>query len=277
LEKIKINRTILKILGFFMVIFSLTGCGIRKNTPVDQWSRINKEKRVIIGCDDTFVPMGFQDKKGKLVGFDVELARAVFAKFMIRVDFQAIDWDMKETELRNGTIDLIWNGYSKNKEREKLLLFSKTYMINNQIVVTKKTSKITSFAQMKGKILGAQAASAGYEILMEQPKILKNYIKGDPVLFDGFSEAFLDLKAGRIAGLLIDRVYASYYLNKSGELKFFNSIIGGFENEDFAVGARKSDKKMVKKINKAFDELHESGEFQKISKKWFGQDVWPRN
>ena len=52
------------------------GCGKRKSNE-DQWTRINEEKRIIIGLDDSFVPMGFQDKSGKIVGFDVDLAKAV--------------------------------------------------------------------------------------------------------------------------------------------------------------------------------------------------------
>ena len=85
------------------------GCGKRKSNE-DQWTRINEEKRIIIGLDDSFVPMGFQDKSGKIVGFDVDLAKAVFKLYGISVDFQPIDWSMKETELNTGNIDAIWNG-----------------------------------------------------------------------------------------------------------------------------------------------------------------------
>ncbi len=84
----------------------------------DTWSQIKKRGKVVIGVDDSFVPMGFREKNGKLVGYDVDLARAVFKQYGIKVDFQTIDWSMKETELRNGTIDAIWNGYSVN-ERTK--------------------------------------------------------------------------------------------------------------------------------------------------------------
>ncbi len=77
------------------------------------------QKKIIIGLDDTFVPMGFRDKEGKLTGFDIDLARAVFREYDIKVVFQPIDWSMKEFELNNGTIDLIWNGYTKTAERAK--------------------------------------------------------------------------------------------------------------------------------------------------------------
>ena len=51
---------------------------------------------------------------------------------------------MKETELRNGTIDVIWNGYTKTKARAKKVAFSRPYLENDQILVTRKKDKIDS-------------------------------------------------------------------------------------------------------------------------------------
>lgn len=85
-----------------------------------------RREKIVIGLDDTFVPMGFRDKDGKLTGFDIDLAKAVFEQYGITVDFQPIDWSMKEFELNNGTIDLIWNGYSKTPAREKKSAIYKT-------------------------------------------------------------------------------------------------------------------------------------------------------
>ena len=53
------------------------------------------------------------------------------------LNWQAIDWDMKETELKNGTIDLIWNGYSVTDERKQSADFTEPYMVNEQVLVTK--------------------------------------------------------------------------------------------------------------------------------------------
>lgn len=63
--------------------------------------------------------MGFKDESGKNTGFDIDLAKAVFKEYGIKVTFQPINWDLKETELKNGKIDMIWNGYSMNPERQK--------------------------------------------------------------------------------------------------------------------------------------------------------------
>lgn len=266
-----------KILGVAVVALAMLGlaaCG--KSSQKDGWAAIDKKKEVVIGFDNTFVPMGFKDENGKNVGFDIDLANAVFKQYDIKVKMQPIDWDMKETELKNGSIDLIWNGYSVTKAREKKVLFTKPYMKNEQVLVTKKSSKITAVTGMKNKALGAQQGSSGYDAFTNQPKILKDIVKdNDATLYDDFNSALLDLKANRIDGLLIDNVYANYYLTKNGEINDYNIISTGYDSENFAVGARKSDKTLVDKIDKAFKSLHADGEFQKISQKWFSEDVYP--
>ena len=263
------------LLTAFCLLLSLLliGCGRKKNTD-DQWSRIKEDKRIIVGLDDSFVPMGFQNQAGKIVGFDIDLAQAVFDLYGITVDFQSIDWSMKENELQNQTIDLIWNGYSKSAEREEKVLFSDEYMKNEQVVVSLKKNNINSFADMKEKVLGAQNGSSGYNSFEEQPDLLKKYVKDQtPILYEGFNEAFMDLKSGRIDGLLIDRVYANYYLSHEENLADYAIVPDNFESEAFAVGLRKSDKKLAEKINQGFQKLETSGKLAEISIKWFGEDV----
>jgi polar amino acid transport system substrate-binding protein len=256
-----------------IVLLLVGGCG-RKKTTEDQWERIKQEKRIIVGLDDSFVPMGFQNKAGEIIGFDVDLARAVFALYDIKVDFQPIDWTMKENELQNQTIDLIWNGYTKTKEREEKVGFSQPYMTNNQVVVTLKESKINTLADMQGKIVGVQNGSSGYDSFEREPDILKNRVKDQtPILYDGFNEAFLDLKSKRIDGLLIDRVYANYYLSHEDNLDNYTIFNTGYKSEDFGVGVRKNDRQVIEKLNEGIQTLAENGELAKISTKWFGEDV----
>lgn len=270
----KWKKIILGVAGL-LAAASLVACGSsEKATIQDQWSTYETEKTITIGFDKTFVPMGFEDKSGEYVGFDVELATAVFDQYGISINWQPIDWDLKETELNNGNIDLIWNGYTATDERREKVLFSDSYMDNLQVLVTKKSSGIASVADMTDKILGAQAGSSGYSVFESQPTILKDLVKDNTATqYSTFNEALIDLKSDRIDGLLIDRVYANYYLQQEGIMADYNIIDAGFEAESFGVGARKADKTLVEKINQAFAELYAQGKFQEISNKWFGEDV----
>ena len=269
----KISKLIITLLSFLLI---LTGCasGGKDKPQKNNWNDFENQKTIVIGFDNTFVPMGFQDKSGKNIGFDIDLANEVFKKYNIKVQWQAINWDLKETELKNGNIDLIWNGYSKTSEREKTVLFSDEYMINEQVIVTKKSKNIVNKDQLKDKVLGAQTGSSGYDSFNSNPEILKRIVKNnDATQYESFNEALIDLENDRIDALLIDRVYANYYLKQQNKLQDYNIINAGFEGDSFAVGARKADTTLVKKVNEAFKELYKEGKFQEISNKWFGEDV----
>ena len=258
-----------------MAVMSLAGCTqLASNPTVDNWDKYQQQKSITVGFDNTFVPMGFEEKNGNYAGFDIELAKYVSKKLGITVHFQPIDWDMKETELQNGTIDAIWNGYSATDERREKVAFTIPYMQNTQILVVKKTSGIHSVKDMTGKVLGAQNGSSGMLDFEEHPEVLKNRVKGgDADQYQSVNEAIIDLKNDRIDALLIDRVYADYYLTTEGIADEYDTIPSGFESESFAVGVRPADKKLLEALNQAFKELYQEGIFQQISEKWFGEDV----
>lgn len=268
------NKKIALVLVSLLTLF-LTACTQKASDPKqDNWDKYQEQGSITIGFDNTFVPMGFEEKSGQYTGFDIDLAQAVSEKLGFKVQFQPIDWDMKETELQNGTIDAIWNGYSATDERREKVAFSIPYMENQQVLVAKKSQQIHSVEDMKDKTLGAQAGSSGYLDFEAQPDLLKNRVKDQKAnQYQSFNEALIDLKNDRIDALLIDRVYANYYLQSEGILNDYNVFSAGFESESFAVGVRPADKRLLQALNQAFIELYQEGKFQEISQKWFGEDV----
>ena len=268
------NKKIALVLVSLLTLF-LTACTQKASDPKqDNWDKYQEQGSITIGFDNTFVPMGFEEMNGQYTGFDIDLAEAVSEKLGFKVQFQPIDWDMKETELQNGTIDAIWNGYSATDERREKVAFSIPYMENQQVLVAKKSQHIHSVEDMKDKTLGAQAGSSGYLDFEAQSDLLKNRVKDQKAnQYQSFNEALIDLKNDRIDALLIDRVYANYYLQSEGILNDYNVFSAGFESESFAVGVRPADKRILTALNQALIELYQEGKFQEISQKWFGEDV----
>ena len=266
-----------KFLLFCTCILSILfmACTQKASDPKqDNWEKYQQQNSITVGFDNTFVPMGYEEKNGQYAGFDIDLAKLVSEKLGIQVHFQPIDWDMKETELQNGTIDAIWNGYSATDERREKVAFTIPYMQNTQVIVSKKTSNIRSVEDMKDKVLGAQTGSSGFLDFEAQPELLKNHVKNnDADQYQSFNEALIDLKNDRIDALLIDRVYANYYLTSEGIMDDYEIFPAGFESESFAVGVRKSDQTLQKQLNQAFVALYQEGKFQEISQKWFGENI----
>ena len=172
-------------------------------------------------------------------------------------------------ELKNGTIDLLWNGYSVTPQRQKKVAFSRVYLLNKQVLVTKKKDRIQNFQDMTGKTLGVQNGSTGMTMLDEYPKLLKDRIKNHKaVLYDTFPNAFIDLNANRIQGILMDEVYANYYIqhqsNKDAYATYSSSKMPA---DKFAVGMRKGDKTLRRKVNQGLGHLQKTGELRKINQK----------
>ena len=255
---------------------SMIGCGstsksgsasLKENTE----STLDKDE-LVIGLDDTFVPMGFKDESGELCGFDVELAKAVGEKLNKKIKFQAIDWSMKETELSGGNIDLIWNGYSINDERKEKVEFSKAYLNNTQIIVTLADSNINSKADLKGKKVGAQNQSTAVDAVEAEKNVMDTFDGGKLVTFEDNNQALMDLEAGRLDAIVVDEILARYYIKQRGEEKY-KILTENFGDEQYGVGIRKGDTDFVEAFNKALDEVIADGTAGEISKKWFDEDI----
>lgn len=227
--------------------------------------------KLIIGVDDTFAPMGFLDENNELTGFDIEMAQAVSEKLGIPVEFQTVDWTMKEQELNQGNIDLIWNGYSVTDERAEKVLFTNPYLDNKQVVVTMADSGINTLADLSGKVVAAQADSSAVEAINSNPEIADTF--ADRPEFATNDEAIMDMEAGRSDAVVADSVLLNYVISHKEDPSQYKILDEDLGSEEFAVGVRKEDTALCDAINKAFEELKADGTAKEISEKWFGEDI----
>ena len=127
-------------------ISMLAGCGGSSNESatsevlrkIHHLTDVQAAGHFTLGLDADFAPMGFTDDNGEIVGFDIDLAKAVGEKMGVDVEVKPIDWDSKDMELSSGKIDVIWNGFSITDERRQEVLFSNPYLSTKQSIVVKK-------------------------------------------------------------------------------------------------------------------------------------------
>lgn len=231
-------------------------------------SSSKEDDTLVIGIDDKFAPMGFRDENNEIVGFDIDYAKAAAEKMDMKVEFQPIDWETKESELSSGRIDLIWNGYTITDERKKKVLFTKPYLKNAQVVVTLADSKVTKLADLEGKVVGLQSLSSAADALDADP--IKSKIKTVTEFSDNVS-ALNDLKNGRLDAVVIDEIVIDYYMTKEeGSFKILDESLAP---EEYGVGVKKGNEDLLEKLQKALDEMNEDGTAAEISDKWFGDDI----
>lgn len=227
---------------------------------------------LVVGLDDTFAPMGFKDEKGELVGLDIDIAKALGEKLGKKIEFQAIDWSMKESELNAGNIDFIWNGYSITDERKEQVAFGTPYLKNRQIILTLADSDIQTKADLKGKTVGAQTGSSAVDAIESDPETEATFKDGKPVTYESNNDVLMELEAGRIDAAVSDEILIRYYISKKDPSKF-RILDEDFGEEEYGVGMRKEDTDLVAAFNKAYAELKADGTLKEISIKWFGEDI----
>lgn len=265
-SNIKIIKKISVVIMLGVLSVGIMACD-KENVKTDK-----NNDTVIIGLDDTFVPMGYKDKNGEIVGFDVDLAKEIFKRSGRKVEFQPVDWTMKESELNQGNIDLIWNGYSVTEERKEQVQFSDAYLDNKQVIIALSTSKLSAKEDLKDAKVGTQSESSSLEAINKDQELAKSFKDGQPVLFDTYNDALMDLEAGRLDAVVVDEILARYYMKQRGEEKF-KVLNGDFGKEIYAVGARKDDEDLINDINKYYKEIKEDGTGENICSKWFGENI----
>jgi len=259
------------ILTLAMGLFA--GCQAQKaenaDTTVDtSLEDIKAKGTFVIGLDDTFVPMGFRNESGELVGFDIDFAKAVGEKMGIEIVFQPIDWDAKEMELKTKKVDALWNGLSITEKRKEVMQFTDPYLDNKLVIMTKAENNIHTKADLAGKNVGTQAQSAALDALVADD--CASSIK-EISEYKDYDTAIMDLEIGRIDAIIVDEVLGSYKNSQKGNIFVFAEE--DFGPDEYGVALRLEDKTLFEEFNKAFEEAIADGTASQISEKWFGKDI----
>ena len=248
-----------------LAVTALAGCGSNS-------AQKEESKKIVVGLDDSFPPMGFKDEKNEIVGFDIDLAKEVAKRLGREVEFKAIDWNSKEAELKSGRVDILWNGLDITDKRKENMLFSEPYMDNRQIVFVAKNGKVTvaGEADLAGKTIGTQSVGTTEEYFENKPE-LKASMK-EVKYYPDYINAFMDLENGRLDAVVGDEIIGRYYISKHpDEIQAIDTVIGTVSQ--FGIAFRKDDQKLRDEVQKVFDEMKADGTVAKISEKWFAKDI----
>ena len=185
----------------------------------DSLQKIKDKGKLIVGLDVSLPPMGFRDDDGNITGFDVDLAREVCSRMGVELVTEGIDWKIKESELNNGKIDVIWNGYTISDDRKAMVNMTDAYMGNRQVLVVMEGSPIKSADDLAGKRLTLQSGSTASDALDAFPDIKKSLVGGEASKVGDNVTALLELSMGKCDAVLLDETVAKYYTSHMDQVK----------------------------------------------------------
>lgn len=216
-------------------------------------------KTLKVGTNVGYVPFIFK-KNNELVGFEVDLIKAIAEKMNCEIKFYDYVFDDLISVLNRNEVDLIISSITINDERKSQISFSDSYFKSGLSIVSNK--KINSLSDLNGKNILVGRGTTG-------EKIAKNVQGANVLEFEILIDKFSIVKYWNDSALITDRPAIEYILKNDKSLDGLKIFEKNLTTEDYGIGVRKSDTKLQKEINAALKNLKNSGEYQKIYDKWF--------
>ena len=233
----------------------------------DQLAAIQTNGKLVVALEGAWQPWSYHDESDTLVGYDVEVSRAIAEKLGVEPEYVESDWDSLFAGLDAGRFDIVCNGVEVTDERSKTYDFTTPYgYIHTALAVRKDNEDIKSFEDLKGKTTANSLASTYMELA-------ESY--GAPVQgIDTLEETIQLLTAGRIDATLNADVSFYDYLNVHPDADF--KLVAQTEDASHvAIPVRKGDDSasLLEAINTAIEELRADGTLKALGEKYFGQDI----
>ena len=261
-------------------VLTLAGCSNSSNSTAasgtaasvapaagDQLSSIQSSGKLIVALEGAWQPWSFHDESDTLVGYDVEVSRAIAEKLGVEPEYVESDWDSLFAGLDAGRFDIVCNGVEVTDERAKTYDFTTPYgYIHTALAVRKDNEDIKSFEDLKGKTTANSLAST----YMELAESYGATVQG----IDTLEETIQLLTAGRIDATLNADVSFYDYLNVHPDADF--KLVAQTEDASHvAIPVRKGDDSasLLEAINTAIEELRADGTLKALGEKYFGQDI----
>ncbi|MFZ4215527.1 lysine/arginine/ornithine ABC transporter substrate-binding protein, partial [Pantoea endophytica] len=253
---------------------------------------------VTIATEGSYAPYNFKDAGGKLVGFDIDLAADLCKRMNIKCKIIEQAWDGMIPSLVSGRFDAIMAAMGIQPAREKVIGFSRPYLITPMSFITTSDSdllkadptqkalpldQMTSekqavldkyISELKGKKVGVQV-NTSHEAFMRQlmPGV-------ELTTYDTIDNMILDLQAGRIDAGLASVSFLKPLTDKpeGKDLRMFGPrMSGGPFGKGVGVGMRKEDSELKAKFDQAIQAAIKDGTIKNLSIKWFGYDATPKS
>ena len=233
----------------------------------DQLAAIQASGKLVVALEGAWQPWSYHDESDTLVGYDVEVSRAIAEKLGVEPEYVESDWDSLFAGLDAGRFDIVCNGVEVTDERAKTYDFTTPYgYIHTALAVRKDNEDIKSFEDLKGKTTANSLAST----YMELAESYCATVQG----IDTLEETIQLLTAGRIDATLNADVSFYDYLNVHPDADF--KLVAQTEDASHvAIPVRKGDDSasLLEAINTAIEELRADGTLKALGEKYFGQDI----
>lgn len=223
-------------------------------------------KVYVVGTDAAYAPFESQNEKGEIVGFDIDLVKAVAEKAGIEVKFVNTPWEGIFNTLQQGDRDLLVSSITITDERKQTMDFTNPYFDAHQLIAVKESSKVAKFDDLKKLKVGVQTGTTGDEVVSKLQGKNSTNVKR----FESTPLALKELEAGGVDAVVADNGVVTNYLANNTSAKFKSVNDPAFQPEQYGIAVKKGNTELLEKLNKGLADIKADGTYDQIYSKYFG-------
>lgn len=256
------------LLASVLCVSLLAACGGEPAAPETEGEgettpAVDETNALIVGFDPEFPPFGFKNELNEYDGFDLALAKEVCERLGWEFTPQPIDWNSKDAELKAGSINCIWNGFTMNG-REDQYTWSDPYVDNSIVVVVKADSGIKTLADLAGKKVMAQSGSSASDAINDNTEFKDSL--AEVIELADYNMGFMELEQGSVDAVAVDLGVGTYQMGaKEGNYVMLDEPIA---QEQYAIGFLKGNDALRDKVNDTLKEIAADGTMLAIAQNY---------
>ena len=248
----------------FKKMLFLTACSSLVAT-----SAVAHAEQLIMGTESTYPPFEYTDTKNEseIVGFDIDMVRMLGQKAGFTIKVVSMGFDALIPAILSRQIDIAGAAITITEERAKKVSFTQPYYDSGLSILVRKADKDTykTDKDLKNKILCGQLGTSG--------AAYARTIEGATVkTFNTMNETYMELRNKGCEAVIGDRPTIAYFMTSNARNKKLFTLQDTVLNvEQFGFIVAKDNKKLLARLDKAFEEAKKDGSYKALLVKWFGQ------
>ena len=267
------TRQFLQSAGLLAAGLLLAACGKKEAPPapapaaaVPASAPAAPARVYVVGTDAAYAPFESQNEKGEIVGFDIDVVKAVAAKAGIEVKFVNTPWEGIFNALGQGDRDMVVSAVTITDERKQTMDFSTPYFDAVQLIAVKDGSKVAKFDELKKLKVGVQTGTTGDEAVSKLLGKTSTNIKR----FESTPLALKELESGGVDAVVADNGVVIHYVANNPGGKFKTVADAEFVPEQYGIALKKGNTELLGKVNQGLAAIRADGTYDQIFRKYFG-------
>lgn len=232
--------------------------------------------KLIVGTRSSAIGFSFKDAKGDLVGFDIDLGRALAEQLFhdpSKVEFVVLAGGPDRVPaIQSGRVDVVISSMSPYPERAQVIEFTVPYCISDTVFVVRASSSFQKNSDLNGKTVVSRQGADLEKMIADATKDV--HFQGYPEL----SDAFLALRQGRGDAFFYERAATMYLLREyPTQFRVIDDPEHPINRSAISIGLKQGDQVFLNYLNWALYDLKANGKLQALHKKWFDSDALEPN